>query len=156
MPFFGREDRSPADEPAAPAEGRTHAAGPARPQRPAARGGSSGRTSITRGLTIEGTVTGGELVHIEGTVDGEIRVDGGVVIGGDGHVKGRVEAGQVTVKGRLEGNLAASEKAEVTTSGRVDGDIEAPRVIIAEGAFFKGNVKMAQPATQAAARKGQP
>ena len=145
MPFFGREDRTPADEPAAPAQGRTPAAGSPRPQRPAARGGSSGKTSITRGLTIEGTVTGGELVHIEGTVDGEIRVDGGVVIGGDGHVKGRVEAGQVTVEGRLDGNLAAAEKAEVTTSGKVDGDIEAPRVVIAEGAYFRGNVKMGQP-----------
>ncbi len=145
MPFFGREDRTPADDPPATAGGRTRAASPDQPQRPAARGGSSGRTSITRGLTIEGSITGGELVHIEGTVDGEILVDGGVVIGGDGHVKGRIEASQVTVEGRLEGDLAATEKAEVKTSGKVDGDIEAPRVVIAEGAYFRGNVKMGQP-----------
>jgi len=144
MPFFGREDRNPADDAPAPVTGRP-AATPARPQRPATRGGSSGRTAITRGLTIQGTISGGELVHIEGTVDGEIRVDGDVVIGGDGHVKGHIEASHVTVEGRLEGNLSASEKAEVKTSGKVDGDIEAPRVVIAEGAYFRGNVKMGQP-----------
>jgi cytoskeletal protein CcmA (bactofilin family) len=62
-------------------------------------------------------------------------------------VAGRVEARSVLVYGRIEGDLAATEKAEVAASGSTEGDIEAPRVVIAEGAYFKGNVKMGQPSS---------
>ena len=144
MPFFGRDERSPAEEARQPAAPRDPAPNP-QPSPRSSRPASASRTVITRGLSIQGTVSGGELVHIDGEVDGKVQVNGRVVIGGDGRVKGRVEAGQVTVEGRLDGDLAATEKAEVTTSGRVQGDIEAPRVVIAEGAYFRGNVKMGQP-----------
>jgi len=137
MPFFGREDRhDTAPRAAAPAPR------PAAPSALAAR-----NTLISAGLHITGALTGGELVRIHGTVDGEVRVDGAVVIGAGGRVQGRIEARQVTVEGRLDGDLLASEKAEVTASGQVEGDIEAPRVVIAEGAYFKGNVKMGQPSS---------
>ena len=140
MPFFGREDRkSPAPRDAAPAP---RPASPPAPAAPPAR-----RTMIAAGLRITGKVTGSEVVRIHGEVDGEVLVDGSVVIGPEGLVHGRVEARQVTVEGRLEGNLLAGEKAEVTASGQVEGDIEAPRVVIAEGAYFKGNVKMGQPSS---------
>lgn len=137
MPFFGREDRpSPAPRDAAPAPR------PAAPSPPPRRS-----TVIAAGLRIQGQLTGSELVRIHGVVEGEVLVDGSVVIGAGGRVHGRVEARQVTVEGRLDGDLLAGEKAEVTASGQVDGDIEAPRVVIAEGAYFKGNVKMGQPSS---------
>ncbi len=69
-------------------------------------------------------------------------VDGMVVIGEGGRVRGGVTAGSVLVKGKIEGDVRAGERAEVAPSGTAEGDIEAPRVVIAEGAFFKGNVKM--------------
>lgn len=150
MPFFGREDRTSAEPAVTPmADPRPTPHNPA--PRPAASGpaASPRKTVIARGLRIKGTVSGGELVRIDGLVDGKVLVDGGVVIGSDGHVRGRIEASQVTVEGRLDGDLAATEKAEVATSGRVEGDIEAPRVVIAEGAYFKGNVKMGQPSNMA-------
>lgn len=147
MALFGREDRSPSP----PAEETPSAASPP----PSSGAGRARRTHIAAGLRVEGKLSGADQVEIDGTVAGEVVVDGAVVIGEEGRVEGRLEARQVTVHGRLQGNLYAAERAEVSASGRVEGDIEAPRVIIAEGAYFKGNVKMGQPAQQAAARKGQ-
>ena len=48
----------------------------------------------------------------------------------------------VRVSGRVTGNVAASDRVEVAASGILEGDIAAPRVVIAEGAFFKGRVEM--------------
>ena len=144
MPFFGRDDRKPAsrDPQPEPRPSSTAAASSAR-----SNPSGSLATRIAPGLVIRGRLTGSDRVQIDGEVVGEVVVDGAVTIGGRGRVDGRVEARSVMVEGKLEGDLLAAEKAEVAASGSTEGDIEAPRVVIAEGAFFKGNVKMGRQAT---------
>lgn len=139
MAFFGRDDRNPTP--------RTGVVTP-RPT-PTPSPGSSRVTHVAAGLVIVGTMHGAERVEIEGKVNGDVRVDGDVVVGPHGFVHGRVEARSVRVEGRVKGDLIASERVEVSASGSTDGDIEAPRVIIAEGAYFKGNVKMGRSASAA-------
>jgi cytoskeletal protein CcmA (bactofilin family) len=141
MAFFGRNEPKPFPRPGAPA-----------PRQAATVSTSTGTPRITHvaaGLLIVGTLSGAERVEIEGTVDRDVRVDGIVVVGPHGYVRGRVEARTVRVEGRLEGDLIATECAEVASSGSTDGDIEAPRVVIAEGAYFKGNVRMGRPGAAA-------
>jgi len=48
----------------------------------------------------------------------------------------------VRISGRVTGNVAATDRVEVAASGILEGDIAAPRIVIAEGAFFKGRVEM--------------
>ena len=76
------------------------------------------------------------------TFDGHIRLDSKVVIGAKGHVDGTVEARAVTVGGRVNGDVKGKERVEVLASGRLEGDVVAPKVVIADGAFFKGAVDM--------------
>jgi cytoskeletal protein CcmA (bactofilin family) len=99
-------------------------------------------THIAPGTRVVGQLTGPTELLIEGEVEGEIRVDVAVMIGADGVVKGPVSANVVRVGGRIEGNVQAAERVEVAPSGTLEGDITAPRVVIAEGAFFKGRVEM--------------
>jgi cytoskeletal protein CcmA (bactofilin family) len=99
-------------------------------------------THIAPGTRVVGQLTGPTELLIEGEVEGEIRVDAAVMIGADGVVKGPVSANVVRVGGRVEGNVQATERVEVAPSGTLEGDITAPRVVIAEGAFFKGRVEM--------------
>jgi cytoskeletal protein CcmA (bactofilin family) len=99
-------------------------------------------TYIAAGTFLQGAVTGATEVLIEGQVQGEVRVDSTVTIGADGVVEGPVAASVVRVSGRVTGNVAASDRVEVAASGILEGDIAAPRVVIAEGAFFKGRVEM--------------
>lgn len=128
------------------------------PSSPASPGGSSDSSSsppsssssaqrrqvtrIAAGSKVEGTLTGPTDLLIEGEVDGEIRVDSAVAIGTGGVVRGPITAQTVRVDGRVIGNVQASDRVEVALSGGLEGDIAAPRVIIAEGAFFKGRIDM--------------
>ena len=99
-------------------------------------------THIAPGSRIQGQLTGPTELLIEGEVEGEIRVDAAVMIGTEGLVQGPVTAQVVRIGGRLFGNVTASDRVEVAPSGSLEGDVAAPRIIIAEGAFFKGRVEM--------------
>jgi cytoskeletal protein CcmA (bactofilin family) len=99
-------------------------------------------THIAPGSRVQGELSGPTELLIEGEVDGEIRVDSSVMVGSEGLVKGPISAQVVRVGGRVVGNVQASDRVEVAPSGSLEGDIAAPRVVIAEGAFFKGRVEM--------------
>ena len=57
-------------------------------------------------------------------------------------VEANVETATITILGTVTGDIQASERAELKNNCRVVGDIRAPRVLIADGASFKGNVDM--------------
>ena len=57
-------------------------------------------------------------------------------------VEADIETQNVEVSGKVTGNILASDKVELKTDCRVVGDIKAPRILIADGASFKGNVDM--------------
>ncbi len=132
MSFFRRDE-----EPAAPSPAHRQA----NPSTPASRA-EQPVTRIAAGTRITGEISGTTELLIEGEVDGRVRLDGRVVIGQAGGVKGEIQARSVLVAGRVEGPVRGSERVEVGGTGRLEGDIAAPRVTIAEGAFFKGKVEM--------------
>lgn len=99
-------------------------------------------THVAPGSRIQGQLSGPTELLIEGEVEGEIRVDAVVMVGTEGVVQGPVTAHVVRIGGRVFGNVSASDRVEVAPSGSLEGDVAAPRIIIAEGAFFKGRVEM--------------
>jgi len=99
-------------------------------------------TYITEGVKFKGQISGRAEIVIEGEVEGRIDVQAAVNVGSNGTVNGDIVATSVSVGGKVLGNVKASETFELQASGRIEGDVTAPRVIIAEGAFFKGNVEM--------------
>ncbi len=98
-------------------------------------------TLIASGSRVRGEVTGASELLVEGEVEGEIRVDSIVVVGAEGVVRGPIAAPTVRIVGRVIGSVHA-DRVEVSVSGSLEGDIVAPRIVIAEGAFFKGRVEM--------------
>ena len=99
-------------------------------------------TYVASGSKFHGEVTGSAEVLIDGEMEGRLEVDSSVTIGQEGVFQGEVVAQAVRVEGKLQGNVRGRDLVEVTASGRLEGDIAAARVVIAEGAFFKGNVEM--------------
>ncbi|MEM9294094.1 MAG: polymer-forming cytoskeletal protein, partial [Acidobacteriota bacterium] len=99
-------------------------------------------THIAAGSKVQGEITGDVSVHVDGEFHGLVRLDSSVVVGEKGLLKGDVDARSVQIKGEVEGNVRGSERVEVMATGSLKGDISAARVVIAEGAFFKGNVEM--------------
>jgi cytoskeletal protein CcmA (bactofilin family) len=103
------------------------------------------RGTIGKSICIRGELTGNEDLTIEGKVEGKIELkDHNLTIGSTGTIEAEVSAKKVIVDGEVTGNIAAGEKVELTESGRVKGDIAAPRVVIADGAQFKGMVDMSE------------
>jgi cytoskeletal protein CcmA (bactofilin family) len=123
MSIFRREPTS-----AAP----VGAGGPAEPR----------HTHIAAGTRLRGEIGGATEVRVEGEVVGEVRVDAPVIVGADGVIEGPVTAPVVRVGGRVIGDVHAADRVEVLATGSVEGTIAAPRIVIAEGAFFKGRVEM--------------
>jgi cytoskeletal protein CcmA (bactofilin family) len=99
-------------------------------------------THIAAGTRIQGEVAGSSDVQIEGEVDGRVAVQALVVVGVGGAVAGPLHGRVVRVAGRVAGRVTAVERVEVAATGSVEGDLAAPRVVIAEGAFFRGQIEM--------------
>ncbi len=96
---------------------------------------------IGKSVLIKGELSGSEDLYVEGQVEGSIELRGNrLIVGPHGQVRANVSAKGVTVQGKMEGNIQASERAELTKSAIVVGDIQTQRVAIEEGAYFKGKV----------------
>lgn len=136
MSIFRREEPSP---PPSPVPARTVSAKP----QPQASVKSSDATLIARGSRVEGQISGDAELVVDGEVHGEIRLQSHLVVGKEGLVRGTVVARTVEVSGKIVGNVEGIERVEVLASGTLEGDVASPRVMIADGAFFKGKVDMA-------------
>lgn len=99
-------------------------------------------TIIGSSIVIDGEISGDEDLVIQGTVKGRISLKENLYVEGSGSVEADIETQNVQISGRVTGNIVASDKVELRTDCRVIGDIKAPRILIADGASFKGNVDM--------------
>jgi cytoskeletal protein CcmA (bactofilin family) len=119
---------------------------PSRTDRPS-RGSSSGeRATIGPSISIRGEVTGDEDLLIQGRVDGSVDLkQHAVTVGPEGKVKAGIVARVVVVEGMVEGNLKADEQVILRSSASVQGDITSPRLVLEDGARFRGGVDMGDP-----------
>jgi len=93
-------------------------------------------------LEIEGEIEGDEDLIVQGRISGKISCKKNLTVAGSGRVEASVSTRNLSVSGQVVGNVEATERVEVQREGKVIGDIKAPRVIIADGAKFKGNIEM--------------
>ena len=101
---------------------------------------------ITPGLTLKGEISGREDLWIGGSVDGKLHFDSArVAVGSSGKMHGEIEAREIVIEGKTEGNLRATERLEITATGTVRGDASAPRVALQEGAVFNGAIEVLRP-----------
>ncbi len=153
MPWMGPSHENDPSRPSPTPAAATPAAEPGRPAVPA-----GGLTTIGKSVQIKGEVAGSEDLHVDGKIDGTIRADGRTVtIGQHGEVLATVQAKFVVVHGRVRGDVVAEEKAEITATGDMQGNVRAPRIVLADGARFKGTIDMdAKPAAAPQPRPAAP
>ena len=75
-------------------------------------------------------------------IEGKIAVTESVEVARSGVVRGEVEAESLSVSGQMSGRAATKTRIEITPEGKVAADLTAPRILIADGAQFKGNIDM--------------
>lgn len=100
-------------------------------------------TVIGPSIQIEGDITGSDALTVLGTVrGGRISVKEALTVAASGRIEGDVESSAVDISGVIQGNVAATDKVELKSGGKLVGDVKAPRILIADGASFKGNINM--------------
>jgi cytoskeletal protein CcmA (bactofilin family) len=99
-------------------------------------------TVIGESILISGKLTGDEDLTVRGRVEGEVSLTKTLIVEASGVVRANVEVKNAIVSGVVVGNITATESVELTKDGRMVGDIRSPRVIIVDGASFRGRVDM--------------
>lgn len=144
-----KKDEEPSTQPSS--ESRT-------PSVSAPRSSSTGgsRATIGPSISIKGDVTGSEDLLIQGQVDGSVSLGKHAVgVGSEGRVKANIVGRVITIEGRVEGDLTAEEQIILRGSAQVHGDIKAPRVVLEDGATFRGLVDMGTTSTKTSATGSQ-
>jgi cytoskeletal protein CcmA (bactofilin family) len=93
-------------------------------------------------LRFKGELKAQEDIRIEGRIEGAIHHQQKVVVGQKGEVVATVNAAQIDVDGKVQGDMSAKKSIKVSQSAVVRGNIRAPSVSITEGANFNGGVTM--------------
>ncbi len=95
-------------------------------------------TVIGKTTTLNGTLVSEGAVRVEGTFQGEINAKGDVFVGAAGIVTANIAGKNVTIAGTVTGNVRVEDKLELVTGATLNGDIKVKRLVIEEGAVFKG------------------
>jgi len=97
--------------------------------------------TIGKSVIVRGELSGSEDLYVDGEVEGSISLRGqSLTIGPNGRVRANLEARNVIVHGRVDGNVNASDRVDLRKSASLTGDISTARVAIEDGAYFKGTI----------------
>jgi cytoskeletal protein CcmA (bactofilin family) len=103
---------------------------------------STTTTTIGPTVVIRGKLRSGEDLIVKGRIDAEITSSKALLIENSGIVNADVQVESVRVSGVLAGNITAATRSEIASDGRVVGDILSPKLIISDGAAFRGRIDM--------------
>jgi cytoskeletal protein CcmA (bactofilin family) len=94
-------------------------------------------------LHIKGEISGNEDLHIDGSVEGLVQLeDRKLTVGASAKLTADVVAREVVVYGSVKGNLRARDRIEIKKDGSVVGDLTTARIMIEDGAYFKGSIEI--------------
>ena len=148
--MWGKKDKLPLSPGSAPG-GSPDSALPA-PARslsaasPASSGGAAlerGRNTaqIGKSLKVKGAISGNEDLYIDGEIEGTVELEqNSLTVGPNGKVHADVTARSITILGRVQGNVRAGERIEIRKTGSLEGDLVTARIVIEDGAVFRGSI----------------
>ena len=108
---------------------------------------------------IKGQIFSREDLYIDGEVEGTVEaLEHKLTIGPNGTVRATIKAREVVALGTIQGNVEAADKIEIRKDAKLVGDIKMARIIIEDGAYFKGSIDIVkpEPAKAAAPRPAAP
>jgi cytoskeletal protein CcmA (bactofilin family) len=99
-------------------------------------------TILSPDIDFSGTLNFEKPFLIRGKVSGEITARGLLVVDGEAVVNADIDASRVVIRGFVKGDVTAAEKVEVTLSGRLEGNVTAPEIFMESGCIFNGRCTM--------------
>src|ERR1700678_2012420 len=107
---------------------------------------SRGPANIGKAVMIKGQIFSREDLTIDGEIDGSVELhEHRLTVGPNGKLQAGVKAREVVVLGTIHGNVEASDKIDIRKDAKLVGDIKTARIVIEDGAYFKGSIDIARP-----------
>lgn len=108
------------------------------------RSGEQNRADVAqigKSVVIKGELSGSEDLYLDGEVEGSIELhDHNLTVGPNGRVRANVNAKEVIIHGKVDGNIVSGDRVELRKSAVLVGDIVTQRIMIEDGAYFKGGI----------------
>ena len=115
----------------------------------------SGSAALGKNVTVKGQIFAREDLTIDGEVEGTVEChEHRLTIGPNARVQAALKAREIIIQGSIHGNVDATDKIDIKKEAKLVGDIKTSRIVIEDGAYFKGSIDISKP--NAAAKPGQP
>ena len=106
---------------------------------------TSMRTVLSQGTDISGKLVFDLPVKIDSRFKGEVKASDLLVVGANAEVEARISARELQIEGSVVGKVRVSGLIEILPGGRLQGEIEAARLRVHAGGFFKGKIEISLP-----------
>ena len=122
---------------------------------------STGQAVLGKSVIVKGQIFSREDLTIDGEVEGTVELqEHRLTVGPNGRVPASIKAREIVVLGTIHGNVETTDKIDIRKDAKLVGDIKTARIVIEDGAYFKGNIDIvrpeATPRPAAAAHTSQP
>ncbi len=105
------------------------------------------QNTIAKGSTLTGDIVSDGDFRIEGTIEGNVKTPGKVVLGRTGIIKGTLTSANADIEGKFSGKLILTDTLSLKSTAYVEGEVEVAKLAVEPGATFnatcvmKGTVK---------------
>ena len=139
---------APTPAPEQPRREQTTMSSPSRsfePEVNAVRAGTS--ATLGKNVTVKGQIFAREDLTIDGEVEGTVEChDHRLTIGPNARVQAGLKAREIVIQGSIQGNVEAADKIDIKKEAKLVGDIKTSRIVIEDGAYFKGSIDISKAA----------
>lgn len=100
-----------------------------------------GNAVLGKSVVVKGEILSREDLTIDGEVEGTVELrEHRLTIGPNGKVSATIKAREIVVLGTVHGNVETTDKIDIRKDAKLVGDIKTARIVIEDGAYFKGNI----------------
>lgn len=117
--------------------------------------GSTLNGFLDKGSHFKGELTFEDTFRIDGRFEGKIRSGSELILGDTADVNAHIQVGRLSVNGKLQGEVQATERIELLAHSRVLATLSAPILKVEEGAFFQGSCQMSEAGPRVIELKGK-
>jgi cytoskeletal protein CcmA (bactofilin family) len=118
---------------------------PARTFEPESAAVRNGSAALGKNVTVKGQIFAREDLTIDGEVEGTVEChDHRLTIGPNARVQAGLKAREIVIHGSIQGNVEAADKIDIKKEAKLVGDIKTSRIVIEDGAYFKGSIDISR------------
>lgn len=99
-------------------------------------------TVLSEDFSFDGDLEFDDALLVKGRLSGSIRSETNLYVGVDARVDAKIHAARVSIKGRVTGDVVASERIELFAGAHISGNVTTPDLIVQSGSFFNGTIRM--------------